>query len=65
MLQCEHKESALSPMILTHVKPFDNKEIQASQNAFPARIIMSFNKKFFRMHILCAKNMQQLHKNSR
>ena len=65
MLLCEHKESALSPMILTHVKPFDNKEIQTSQNAFTVRIIMSFNKKFFHMHILCAKNMQQLHKNGR
>ena len=65
MLLCEHKESALSPMILTHVKPFDNKEIQTSHNAFTVRIIMSFNKKLFRMHILCAKNMQQLHKNSR
>ena len=65
MLQCEHKESALSPMILTHVKPFDNKEIQAYLTAFLVRRIMSFNKKFFRMHILCAKNMQQLHKNSR
>ena len=65
MLQCEHKESALSPMILTYVKPFDNKEIQTSQNAFTVRIIMSFNRKFFRMHILCAKNMQQLHNNGR
>ena len=62
MLQCEHKESALSPMILTHVKPFYNKEIQTSQNAFTVRIIMSFNKKLFRMHILCIKNMQPLHK---